>query len=95
MQYILVKVYVRYRSTVDLPVGIDNYYFTATDSTGTLYDFTSLFSPDPALDVALFPGADYVGYVVVQAALNSTNPTLVFQAVDDTSGESLRYISLN
>ena len=95
MQYILVKVYVRYRSTVDLPVGIDNYYFTATDSTGTLYDFTSLFSPDPALDMALFPGADYVGYVVVQAALNSTNPTLVFQAVDDTSGESLRYISLN
>jgi len=38
-----------------------------------------------------FPGADYVGYVVVQAALNST-PHLVFQAVDDTSGESLRYI---
>ena len=95
MTYIVVKVYVRYRGTVDMPVGIDNYYFTTTDSSGTLYDFTTVFSPTPALDVSLFPGADYAGYVVVQAPVNSTGQALVFQAVDDTSGESLRYISLN
>jgi len=94
MQYIVVKVYVRYRSTVDQPIGVDNYYFTTTDSTGTMYDFTSVISPSPALDVALFPGGEYAGYVVVQSPLNSSNLTLVFQSVDDTTGESLRYISL-
>ncbi len=94
MQYIVVKVYVRYRSTVDQPMGVDNYYFTTTDSTGTTYDFTSVISPSPALDVALFPGGEYAGYVVVQSSLNSSNLTLVFQSVDDTTGESLRYISL-
>jgi hypothetical protein len=95
MTYIVVKVYVRYRGTVDRPVGIDNYYFTTTDSSGTLYDFTTVFSPAPAMDVTLFPGADYAGYVVVQSAVSSNNLTLVFQAVDDTSGESLRYIALD
>jgi len=94
MQYIVVKVYVRYRSTVDRPIGVDNYYFTDTDSTGTTYDFTSVISPSPALDVSLFPGGEYAGYVVVQSSLNSSNLTLVFQSVDDTTGESLRYISL-
>ena len=95
MTYIVVKVYVRYRGTVDRPVGIDNYYFTTTDSSGTLYDFTTVFSPAPALDIGLFPGADYAGYVVVQSSVNSSNLTLVFQAIDDTTGESLRYISLD
>jgi hypothetical protein len=95
MTYIVVKVYVRYRGTVDRPVGVDNYYFTTTDSSGTLYDFTTVFSPAPAMDVTLFPGADYLGYVVVQSSVSSTNLTLVFQAVDDTTGESLRYISLD
>jgi len=95
MQYIVVKIYARYRSTVDRPAGIDNYFFTATDSTGTTYDFTSVFSPSPALEVTLFPGGSYAGYVVVQSTINSSNLTLVFQAVYDTSGESLRYISLD
>jgi hypothetical protein len=95
MTYIVVKVYVRYRGTVDRPVGVDNYYFTATDNSGTLYDFTTVFSPAPAMDVTLFPGADYAGYVVVQSSVSSSNVTLVFQAVDDTTGESLRYISLD
>jgi hypothetical protein len=95
MTYIVVKVYVRYRGAVDRPVGIDNYYFTCTDSSGTLYDFTTVFSPTPAMDVTLFPGADYAGYVVVQASVSSSNLSLVFQAVDDTSGESLRYISMD
>jgi len=95
MTYIVVKVYVRYRGKVDRPVGVDNYYFTTTDSSGTLYDFTTVFSPEPAMDVTLFPGADYAGYVVVQSSVTSSNLTLVFQAVDDTTGESLRYISLD
>ncbi len=95
MTYIVVKVYVRYRGTVDRPVGIDNYYFTTTDSSGILYDFTTVFSPAPAIDAALFPGADYSGYVVVQSSVSSRNLTLVFQAVDDVTGESLRYISLD
>ncbi len=95
MQYIVVKVYVRYRNTEDRPVGIDNYYFTATDSSGTVYDFTSLIDPAPALEATLFPGADYSGYIVVQAEVNASNLALVFQSLDDASGESLRYISLD
>jgi hypothetical protein len=95
MTYIVVKVYVRYRGTVDRPVGIDNYYFTTRDSSGTIYDFTTVFSPPPAMDVTLFPGASYAGYVVVQASVTATNLTLVFRAVGDDPGESLRYISMN
>jgi hypothetical protein len=95
MTYIVVKVYVRYRSTVDQPVGIDNYFFTDIDGAGTMYDFATVFSPDPALDVALFPGADYAGYVVVQSSVTSSNLVLVFQSIGDDSGESLRYISLD
>jgi hypothetical protein len=95
MTYIVVKVYVRYRSTVDRPVGIDNYFFTDIDGAGTMYDFATVFSPDPALDVALFPGADYAGYVVVQSSVTSSNLVLVFQSIGDDSGESLRYISLD
>jgi hypothetical protein len=94
MQFIVVKVYVRYRNTEDRPAGVDNYYFTDMDSSGTMYDFTSLISPSPSLDVVLFPGGDYAGYVVVQAPVNASGLNLVFQAIDDSTGESLRYLSL-
>jgi hypothetical protein len=94
MEYTAVKVHVRYIGLPDQPMRIDNFYFTSTDSSGQLYDFTTVTLPPPGLEVLLFPGGEYEGWVVVQSETGAQGLELVFESILDTTGESRRYISL-
>jgi hypothetical protein len=94
MEYTAVKVHVRYLGKPDQATRIDNFFFTSSDSSGVLYDFTSVTLPPPGLEVLLFPGGEYEGWVVLQSNKDAEGLVLVFESLLDTTGESLRYISL-
>jgi hypothetical protein len=94
MEYTAVKVHVRFLDKPDQAMRIDNFYFTSSDSSGVLYDFTSVTLPPPALEVLLFPGGEYEGWVVVQSNKDAKGLVLVFESLLDTTSESRRYISL-
>ncbi len=93
MEYILVKVHVRYIGTDDNYSNIDSIYFKTTGSKGTLYDTPSVVEPEPTLDANLFPGGEYDGWVALQAAIGETGVSLVFEPLFDF-GSNQRFIVL-
>jgi hypothetical protein len=94
MEYVAVKLHVRYISTVDESTDIDGTYFNSTGSAGVLYDIPSVVDPEPALNAYLFPGGEAEGWVVVQVAEGETGIMLVFEPLWDFSDENKRFISL-
>ena len=94
MEYVAVRVHARVISTEDRAVGIDGSYFKSTGSAGVLYDQPSVVDPDPVLDVTLFPGGQYEGWVVLQAAQGETGLTAVFEPLFDFSNKNRRFLSL-
>jgi hypothetical protein len=94
MEYVAARVNVRYISTTDKAETIDGSSFKTTGSANTLYDLPLVVDPEPALDVALFPGGEYEGWVVLQAAQGETGLTLVFEPLFDFSGKNRRFLSL-
>jgi hypothetical protein len=94
MEYVAARVNVRYISTTDKAETIDGSSFNTTGSANTLYDLPLVVDPEPALDVALFPGGEYEGWVVLQAAQGETGLTLVFEPLFDFSGKNRRFLSL-
>jgi hypothetical protein len=94
MEYVAVKVHARLISTEDRAVAIDNSYFKSTGSAGVLYDQPSVVDPDPMLDVSLFPGGQYEGWVVLQAAQDETGLTAVFEPLFDFGNENRRFLAL-
>lgn len=94
MEYILAKVRVRNISTADESEQIDDNWFETTGNANVLYDPPSVVEPDPALDVVLFPGGQYEGWAVMQAAIGETNLVAVFEPLFDLSDRSKRFLSL-
>jgi len=94
MEYIAVKIHVRSIGTADKPASIDASLFTSTGSAGVTYDQPSASAPDPALEISLFPGGQYDGWLVLQAAQAETGMMLVFNPSVDGTNENQRFISL-
>jgi hypothetical protein len=94
MEYIAVKMQVRYIGTVDESVYIDGSYFKSLGSANVLYDWPSVVDPDPALDLTLYPGGRYEGWTVAQAAKGETGLILQFEPLFDLSGKNKRFLSL-
>lgn len=94
MEYVAARVNVRYISTTDKAETIGGSSFKTVGSANTLYDLPLVVDPEPALDVALFPGGEYEGWVVLQAAQGETGLTLVFEPLFDFSGKNRRFLSL-
>ncbi len=93
-EYIAVKVHVRYIGTEDKAEFIDGSFFKSTGSAGVLYDAPTVVDPSPQLDISLYPGGEYEGWIVVQASQGETNMSLVFEPLFDFSGGNKRFISL-
>ena len=94
MEYIAVKIQARYIGTEDRAENIDNSSFKTTGSAGVLYDRPYVIGPDPELSVSLYPGGEYVGWVIVQAAKGETGLMLVFEPLFDIGDKNNRFISL-
>jgi hypothetical protein len=94
MEYVVVKIKVRYISTQDKHEYIDDSYFKTTGNANVLYDLPSVVEPHPALDVTLYPGGEYEGWVVLQAKKGEAGLMLVFEPLWDFSGRNRRFLSL-
>jgi hypothetical protein len=94
MEYVAVALHVRSIGKLDLPAGMDNSYFSSTGSAKKVYEIPSLEQPDPALDVALFPGGEYEGWIVLQAAKGETGLLLVFDPSLGEDPAEIRYLAL-
>ena len=94
MEYIAIKVHVRFIGTEDRSANIDDIAFNTTGSANVLYALPSVVEPDPALDVNLFPGGEYAGWVITQAAQGETDLIAVFEPLFDFSGANKRFLSL-
>lgn len=94
MEYVTVRAHVRYISTVDESASIDDFHFKTTGSAGVLYDRPSIVDPRPQLDVTLYPGGEYEGWVALQAAQGETDLLAVFDPPFSMSSTNRRFISL-
>ncbi|MAT43861.1 MAG: hypothetical protein CL609_16120 [Anaerolineaceae bacterium] len=93
-EYIAVKIHVRNISPEDRFSYMDGSFFKSTGDAGVLYDSPVVVDPSPQLDITLYPGGEYTGWVVVQAAVGESNLLLVFQPLFDFTGDEKRFISL-
>jgi hypothetical protein len=94
MEYLAVKLYVRYIGTEEKPAFMNSYAFKTTGGAGVLYDLPFVMFLTPGMDVNLFPGGEHVGWVVVQAAEGESGVRLVFEPWFDYDGRNKRFISL-
>jgi hypothetical protein len=94
MEYFLARVHIRYISTIDDSMYIDSTDFQATGDKNVLYEIPFVVEPEPILDIALFPGGEFAGWVVMQASQGETGLIAVFNPLLDFSGENKRYLSL-
>jgi hypothetical protein len=94
MEYVAVKVRVRNISTRDRAEAIDTFYFETTGSAGVLYDPPSVVDPSPVLDVTLFPGGEYEGWIALQAAEDESDLLVVFEPPFSLTSKDRRFLSL-
>lgn len=94
MEYVAVKAHVRYISTVDESISVDNFYFKTTGSAGVLYDPPSIVDPSPVMEVTLYPGGEYEGWVTLEAAQDETDLLVVFEPAFDMTQTNRRFLSL-
>jgi hypothetical protein len=94
MEYVTVKAHVRYISTLDKPMSIDSFYFKTTGSAGALHDPPAIVDPSPMLDVTLFPGGQYEGWVTLQAAQDETGLLAVLEPTFALTSKNRRFLSL-
>jgi len=79
---------VHYIGPEDESRAIDSSSFNSTGSADVLYDIPLVVDPEPALDAYLFPGGEYEGWLVFQAAEGETGLMAVFEPLFDFSGEA-------
>ncbi|MFZ0546241.1 MAG: hypothetical protein WAM60_12420, partial [Candidatus Promineifilaceae bacterium] len=94
MEYIAVKIHVRFINTTDEYESIDGSYFKSTGDASVVYDSPFVVDPEPNLDAYLYPGGEIDGWIVVQSAINETGMKLIFEPLFDFSGINTRYLSL-
>lgn len=94
MEYVAVKLHVRYIGTEDISKRLMNFSFSATGSENVLYKYIYVSGPYPDISLSLFPGGSHEGWIVVQVAKGETGLLLVFQDLLSYDEENQRYLSL-
>ncbi|HOZ37397.1 MAG TPA: hypothetical protein PLH64_01485 [Anaerolineaceae bacterium] len=94
-EYIALKLQVRNIGTVDDSSSIDGYSFNITGSSNILHDLPSIVEPEPELDIDLYPGGEYEGWVVFQSIIGETNLMLAFQESWTFDDDEVRYLAVD
>jgi hypothetical protein len=97
MEYIAAKVRARYIGTEEHAGRIDTFAFRSTGSANVVYDNPMIIlGPRPRLSMAVYPGGEVEGWIVVQAGQGESGVMLVYRSteVEDINTPSPRYISL-
>lgn len=72
MEYVAIMVRVRNINTEDVPERISDSFFSSVDEANVEFDLPPVVEPEPALDIALYPGGEFEGWVVLQASEGSS-----------------------
>lgn len=94
MEYVAVKLAVRYIGTVDRAVNIDGSEFDLTGEHNILYNRPSIVDPTPALDVYLYPGGQYEGWNVMEAQQGEGHLMVRFEPLFEFTDNEARYLAL-
>ena len=94
MEYLAVLIHVRKIGMIDNAQSMDASSFRTIGSTGIFYDSSSVETPVPALDISLYPGGEYEGWVVVTAAKGETGVMLVYKPFLEENDDNQRFIGL-
>jgi hypothetical protein len=94
MQYVLVEFQVRYIGISNTAASIESASFKSTGSKNTVYDAPAIVDPEPAMDVSLFPGGVYEGWVTLSAAEDESSLSAIFSPWADFGTENRRFLSL-
>jgi hypothetical protein len=94
MEYIAVKAYARLISTEDESADLSWISFKSTGAANVVYDRPSVVSPEPKLDVRLYPGGEFEGWFVVQSAIGEADMKVIFEPLFDFSGKNKRFLSI-
>ena len=79
MEFVAVKLRARYIATVDEPPGhIFDLDFGVIGESNVTYDPPVVDEPAPALNVYLYPGGEYEGWMILQTREGSMELVLVF-----------------
>ncbi len=92
-EYILLKIYVRNLDTVEEAKDIDGSMFHLTADNNILYRYPYLVEPEPELEVRLYPGGEWTGWLAYKVGTGEEDPLLVFGDVFDLEDEG-RFIAL-
>jgi hypothetical protein len=95
MEYVAVRIHVRYLGLEENWAHIDHLFFKAIGSRQVEYEAPYLINPEPALDVNLYPGGEYEGWVVVQAVIGEGDLVLIFKPLFAFTEDETRYIALD
>ena len=91
MEYVAVRLLVRNISIADEARHLARYDFNATGSSNVLHASPSLVGPEPNLEVSLYPGGEFEGWMILQARTGESGLVAVFDA---SSSQDTRYLSL-
>lgn len=94
-EYIAVKFYVRNIGTQDESKSIDGYSYNITGSANILHDLPSVVDPEPALDISLYPGGEYSGWVVFQSIIGETDLMFAFDENWSLFDDGIRYLAFD
>lgn len=95
MEYVAVKLQVRYIGTADRPGNIDGSHFALTGEQNILYDWPAVVDPEPELDVSLFPGGQYAGWTVMMARTGEEQLLVRFEPPLEFTDDNVRYLALS
>lgn len=80
MEYVLCRVQVRYLGLVDEPALVSRFsHFWAQSGQGEATERLPIVVPEPELDIELFPGGEFTGWLAFLVAVDDPTPLLVFE----------------
>jgi len=92
-EFVAVRAHARYIGTEDGAAHIGASSFSTIGSAETIYGSPPIYDPDPALDVELFPGAEYEGWAILQIGKDETGLIAIFEPGGSAESEK-RFLSL-
>ena len=95
MEYVQVRVWVRNIGAGAEAMHIGESWFATIGSENVRWNVPLVVDPEPNLDVHLYTGGVWEGWVTLQAAIGEADLLLVFEPLFDFTGEGRRYLALS
>jgi hypothetical protein len=93
-EYVLLKLHVRNLDTADEAGRTDGSTFHLTGDNNVLYRYPYAVEPKPELEIRLYPGGEWTGWLAYEFGVGEGNPLLVFGNIFDLDDERGRFLAL-